>query len=121
LNFFIACGDGFMDFIHLPKNKILKIKIKTFRKLASLPKHCDFNSFNIFNILLFGRWIKSINPSLRNIIHHCQNLLEFILHYGLVSFISFEQSANLCTTLTYEYGWLFVYVSVYVHLQVCHP
>jgi hypothetical protein len=35
------CDDGFMDFIHHPKNKILKIfkkiKITTFRKLALLP------------------------------------------------------------------------------------
>jgi hypothetical protein len=30
-------GDGFMDFIHRPKRKILKIKITTFRKLALLP------------------------------------------------------------------------------------
>jgi hypothetical protein len=35
----ILCGDGFMDFIHRPKSKILKLKIKitTFRKLALLP------------------------------------------------------------------------------------
>jgi hypothetical protein len=32
----------------------------------------------IFNILLSGRWIKSINRSPHNIIHHRQNLLEFI-------------------------------------------
>jgi hypothetical protein len=31
------CGDGFMDFIHRPKSKILKIKITTVRKLALLP------------------------------------------------------------------------------------
>jgi hypothetical protein len=34
------CGDGFMDFIHHPKSKILKIlkiKITTFQKLALLP------------------------------------------------------------------------------------
>jgi hypothetical protein len=37
------CGDGFMDFIHRPKSKILKIKITTFRKLALLPKRRDFN------------------------------------------------------------------------------
>jgi hypothetical protein len=30
-------GDGFKDFIHHPKSKILKIKIKAFRKLALLP------------------------------------------------------------------------------------
>jgi hypothetical protein len=33
----ILCGDGFMDFIHRPKSKILKIKIIAFRKLALLP------------------------------------------------------------------------------------
>jgi hypothetical protein len=33
----ILCGDGFMDFIHRPKSKILKIKATTFRKLALLP------------------------------------------------------------------------------------
>jgi hypothetical protein len=33
----ILCGDGFMDFIHRPKKKILKIKITKFRKLALLP------------------------------------------------------------------------------------
>jgi hypothetical protein len=34
-----SCGDVFMDFIHRPKSKILKLKIKitTFRKLALLP------------------------------------------------------------------------------------
>jgi hypothetical protein len=58
-----------MDFIHRAKSKILKIKITTFR-------NC-FNFF-IFNILLFGRWIKSIKSSPHNIIHHRQNLLEFM-------------------------------------------
>jgi hypothetical protein len=40
----ILCGDGFMDFIHRPKSKILKtlkIKITTFRKLALLPSSGD--------------------------------------------------------------------------------
>jgi hypothetical protein len=96
-----------MDFSHSPKIKILKIlkiKITTFWKLAlllstgewtrrrgeylfccapftcgwkqsQLPKRCDFNTFNI---LLFGRRIKSTNPSPQNIIRHRQNLLEWI-------------------------------------------
>jgi hypothetical protein len=33
----MRCGGGFMDFIHRPKSKILKIKITTFRELALLP------------------------------------------------------------------------------------
>jgi hypothetical protein len=33
----ILCDYGFMDFIHRPKSKILKIKITTFRKLGLLP------------------------------------------------------------------------------------
>jgi hypothetical protein len=36
-NVHVLCGGGFMDFIHRPKSKILKIlqiKITTFRKLA---------------------------------------------------------------------------------------
>jgi hypothetical protein len=36
-------GDGFMDFIHRPKSKILKIKITTFREQSQLPKRRDFN------------------------------------------------------------------------------
>jgi hypothetical protein len=70
-----------MDFIHRLNSKILKvlkIKIITFRKQSQLPKRCDFN---IFNILLFGQWIKSINPSPHNIIHNRQNLLEFTVYY----------------------------------------
>src|SRR5215468_6692117 len=39
----------------------------------------------IFNILLFGRWIKSINPSPHNIIHRRQNLLELYLYFTLPS------------------------------------
>jgi hypothetical protein len=34
---------GFMDFIHRPKSKILKIKIMTFRKLALLPSSDEWS------------------------------------------------------------------------------
>jgi hypothetical protein len=37
------------------------------RKQSQLPKRCDFNFLNIFNILLVRRWIKPINPSPRSI------------------------------------------------------
>jgi hypothetical protein len=39
------CGDGFVDFIHRPKSKILKIlkiKITTLRKLALLPSSSEW-------------------------------------------------------------------------------
>jgi hypothetical protein len=36
--------------------------------------------FLIFNILLFGGWIKSIKTSTHNIIQHRQNLLEFSIN-----------------------------------------
>jgi hypothetical protein len=41
-------------------------------------------NFNIFNILLFGRWVKSIKPSPHNIIHRRQNLLELtvVTHFS---------------------------------------
>jgi hypothetical protein len=59
----ILCGDGFMDFIHRPKSKvlkILKIKITTFRKLALLPSSGEWRgkdgsraSFRNVVILIF--------------------------------------------------------------------
>jgi hypothetical protein len=45
----LLCGDGFMDFIHCPKSKILKIlkiKITTFRKLALLPSSGEWRGRN---------------------------------------------------------------------------
>jgi hypothetical protein len=49
-----------MDFIHRPKSKILKFY---------------YLFIYYFNILLFVRWIKSLNPSIHNIIDRRQNLL----------------------------------------------
>jgi hypothetical protein len=55
-----------------PKSKILKIL-----------KNFDFNIlkskfFNIFNILLFGRWIKSINPSPHNVAAYLCNKISCV-------------------------------------------
>jgi hypothetical protein len=58
------------------------MKITAFRKLPLHQKGCDFNVL-IFLILLSRRWIKSINLSSYNIIHHRQNLSEFILSFCL--------------------------------------
>jgi hypothetical protein len=42
------CGGGFMDFIHRPKSKILKI-LKKLKSQSQLLKRCNFN-FLIFLI-----------------------------------------------------------------------
>jgi hypothetical protein len=49
---FSFCGDGFMDFIHRPRSKILKIKIATFRKLALLPSSGEWRGKeeNIYSV-----------------------------------------------------------------------
>jgi hypothetical protein len=137
-----------MEFIHRPKSKILKIlkKLKSQRfgswlcfhppftwggKQSQLPKRCDFNFFNIFNILLFGRWIKSANPSPQNITNRRQNLLELLSLSCSQSFVTdnhqcilkyyvnkWQTAANLSVGIhTYVRARAFLYLYIYICME----